>query len=221
MGRPRRRRSPVWSQDPDILARLETVEAMYLDGYSNAAIAAAVGTSRVTVQRDLERLESVWLKHIEASQDRLRGRAVRRLEHVYQRALAGADADERHSRAVLYGLPFVENCPGGRRHGRQRCDAPHQVELRVQRDDKGSARFHGQAAQHLEVARKALIDQARLLGLDKVAFEGDGTSLPDALRRLLLEPDDSPGTPRIEPPALPERSPFQEFDVYDDERNGQ
>jgi hypothetical protein len=122
---------------------------------------------------------------------------------------------------VLHAQPFVGNCPGGRRHGGQACDAPHQVELRVQRDDRGSARFHGQAAQHLEVARKALIDQARLLGLDKVPFEGEGSNLPDALRRLLLEPDDSPGTPRLESPALPERSGYQAFDLYDDERNGQ
>lgn len=75
MGQPRRRRSPIWSQDPTILARLETVEAMYLDGYSNAAIAAAVGTSRPTVQRDIQRLERLWLKRVEAAQDTLRGRA--------------------------------------------------------------------------------------------------------------------------------------------------
>lgn len=98
----------------------------------------------------------------------------------------------------------MDQCPGDSQHGHQRCDGRHQVERRVYRDDKGSARFHGQAAQHLEVARKCVVDQVRLLGIDKAAFDGDGTSLPDALRRLLLEQDADFSPPQPRSPALPD-----------------
>lgn len=143
MATTRGRKSLPWRRDPGILARLRDVERRHLAGDPNTTIAEALGVGEVTIRRDLERLRELWLEQTKAEQADLRAQVVAELDDVKRRALAAAEFDEQAERAVLYGEG----------------DQP------VQRDDKGTVTFRGQKAQALNVARQAVMDKAKVLGV--------------------------------------------------------
>lgn len=145
--KPRGRKAVHWKRDPIILARLPRVEAAHLAGKSNVAIAAEMGLAEVTIREDLKRLNSIWKERVAGDQEQLRAAKVRQLEDIHRRAVAAAEFDERAERAVLYG----HDEDGAR--------------VSVERDAKGAAQFRGQKAQALNVARQAVMDQAKVLGL--------------------------------------------------------
>lgn len=147
------RKSVPWRRDLVIMARMQEVERRHLAGESNVAIAADLCVDEKTVRTDLKRLTELWRERIGEQADVLRARAVRELDDIKRRALAAAEFDETAERAVLYG----KDANG----------EPTQVE----RDHKGSVTFRGQKAQALNVARQAVMDEAKLMGLvvDKIA----------------------------------------------------
>lgn len=149
----RGRKKILWRRDLAILARMQEVERRHLAGESNTSIAADMGVDEKTIRTDLKRLTELWRDRIGEQADVLRARAVRELDDIKRRALAAAEFDETAERAVLYG----EDANG--------------KQLQVERDHKGSVTFRGQKAQALNVARQAVMDEAKLLGLvvDKIA----------------------------------------------------
>jgi hypothetical protein len=171
-----RRGKPVaWRRDPEIMDRLPKVERLHLRGDTTRAIAAAVGISEITVRRDIQRLNELWVEHIQQDQEALRSQVVANLEDVRRRALNAAEFDEAAERAVLYG---------------QTADGEY---VMVERDQKGSAQFRGNKAAAINVARQAAMDQAKVLGLvvDKVApTDADGKTL-DLASLILKARDDA------------------------------
>lgn len=142
--RPRQR---PWRQDQTVLTRLQEVERRHFAGEPNVMIAAALGVTEGTIRNDLKRLADLWKERIGEQAEELRARAVRELDDIKRRALAAAEFDEQAERAVIYG----EDAEGNPIH--------------IERDDKGSASFKGQKAQALNVARQAVMDTAKVLGV--------------------------------------------------------
>lgn len=183
-GRVRGRKSVPWRRDLVILARLPEVERRHLAGQPNTVIAEALGVDEGTIRNDLKRLQELWLERIGATQETLRAEKVAELVDVKRRALRAAEWDEFCERAVLFDdrdLAAVDL----KRLGLD-------PSLRVNRDDKGSAQFRGQKAQALNVARQAVMDQAKVLGLivEKQEVTGkDGAPLPITI----IEPLKPPG----------------------------
>jgi hypothetical protein len=141
----RRRKGIPWRRDLAILQRLPEVERRHLAGQANVAIAAALGVDEGTVRADLKRLQELWRERVAEAVEDLRAKAVVELDDLKRLALEAAAWDLACERAVLYG------------EGEDGRD--------VLRDDKGGASFRGQKAQALNVARQAVMDKAKLLGL--------------------------------------------------------
>lgn len=166
-----------WRQDVVILARLLEVERRHLAGQPNTLIAAALGVSECIIRDDLKRLKTLWLERIGAAQEELRAQKLAELLDIKQRALTAAEFDLQAEADVLYNDPLAPahetNTRGGRRQ--------------VVRDDHGSASFRGQKAQSLNVARQAVMDAAKLLGLviDKAEHAGPGGG-PVAIREVTV-----------------------------------
>lgn len=193
--RPMVRQLP-WYRDPMALARMDRVQAIWASGDRNhCSIAAKVGVTEATIRNDLKRLRELWLERIGDNAEVLRSEAAIELDDVKRRALAAAEWDQRCEEAVLTGTPvIIRDCEGDGLHdigwdeeaGRRiYCDEPHQVEVRVYRDAKGSAQFRGQKAQSLNVARQAVMDKARLLGV--VIEPGDVIPQLPPARVVILE----------------------------------
>jgi predicted RNA-binding Zn-ribbon protein involved in translation (DUF1610 family) len=190
------RQSRPWHQDPIILERMKLVWDLVCQGYSNYQIADILKVDTSTVRKDVSRLETVWQKDLSIDADRLRSRKVVELDEIRRRALQVAEDDRKHLLAVLYDEPFTtRDCPGNVSHGLDPttglpatpCPKPHAIELRAYRDAKGSATYRSTGAAALNVARQALFDQAKIMGLviDKVApVNPDGSSLGDTIANL-------------------------------------
>lgn len=161
---PRRGRGVSWRQDPLILARLAEVERRHLTGAYNTQIARELGVDEGTIRTDLKRLAELWHERAGAEVEELRWKKLRELELIAQRALAAAAFDESAERAVLYGKDADGNA------------AP------VVRDDKGGASFRGNKAAALNVARAAIMDQVKLLGLVTEKLSLDVTVRQEAER---------------------------------------
>ncbi len=134
-----------WRKDPVILDRLVAVEAAHLAGRSNRAIGRELGVDDRTIRRDLDRIRELWRERIGESIEDLKAKAVAELEDIKRRALAAADFDENTERAVIFG----DGPDGGK----------------VVRPEKGSVSFHGNKAAALNVARQAVMDQCKILGI--------------------------------------------------------
>jgi hypothetical protein len=137
-----------WRRDAVILTRLAEVERRHLDGENNTQIARALGVSEATIRNDLARLSELWVARIQDRQEELRAAAYRQLEEIYQRAMAAFRAGWEAESIALFGVD-LEGQPA-----------------EIIRDRRG--RVHGLAhdkAQLLDVARRATIDAARLMGL--------------------------------------------------------
>jgi DNA-binding CsgD family transcriptional regulator len=162
--RPGQRRQRAWKRDPEILARLQRVERMRLDGWSNLRIAAALDVAEGTIRNDVRRLEDLWLESLCDNQERLRAARVAELTELYRRAIASADFDQLCERAVLFG-------------GEVDLEG---VKKLVLRNADGEATFKGNKVGALNVARQAVMDIAKIMGLivDKVApTDGKGNDL--------------------------------------------
>ena len=255
------RGGPVpWHRDPVILARLEIVARESNQGYSIYRISANTGIPYQTVQADLKRLDTIWRAQVGKHLETLRGQAVRKLNHVYTRAMDAIAYDEEMVEAVTFDRPIVRQCPGGvvhrlgqpvnpadptqppprRRQPRHQqpngeaadndsaqqprpeapeyqrlydqrdvadmlleevfggpefgnpgeaCPGPHLVQYRIWRDANGKAEYRHSIGTHLQVARQALMDQAKLLGLviDRKQVNDSGTDTLAGYLAQLLE----------------------------------
>ncbi len=148
-----------------MLRRLLEVERRHLAGHPNTLIAAALEVDEKTIRDDLKRLQQLWKERIQGTQEELRAAKLAELADVKQRAIAAAEWDRDCEAAVLFNDP-VEDA-GGQRI--------------VVRDGDGRAQFRGQKAQALNVARQAVMDAAKILGIviDKAEVSGkDGAAIP-------------------------------------------
>lgn len=154
---PRRRRKGVpWRRDLIVLRRLPEVERRHLAGEYNTVIAAALGVDEQTVRMDIKRLHELWKERAGDTIETMRIRAAAELDDIRRRSLQAAEWDQACERAVLFDDLDGEDAgfPGGK-------PAPRSV----YRDMKGAASFRGQKAQSLNVARQAIMDKVKLLGL--------------------------------------------------------
>lgn len=158
------RKAVHWRRDSVILTRLREVERRHLRRDYHTEIAAALGVDEKTVRNDLKRLNELWLERTAQEQDTLRARAVVELDDLKRRAIAAAEWDQACERAVLFGEVdpdvFLEEEGAGIVAANYVRGTPV-----VHRDDKGSAQFRGNKAAALNVARQAVMDQAKVLGL--------------------------------------------------------
>lgn len=163
-----------WRQDVVILARLLEVERRHLAGQPNTLIAAALGVDEGVIRGDLKRLRTLWLERIGAAQEDLRAQKLAELLDIKQRALTAAEFDLQAESDVLYNDSLAPDHEGG-------------PSRRVVRDERGRAEFRGQKAQALNVARQAVMDAAKLLGLvlDKAEIAGPGGG-PVAIREVTV-----------------------------------
>ncbi|MDP9372074.1 MAG: hypothetical protein M3Q65_06410 [Chloroflexota bacterium] len=150
-----------------MLRRLLEVERRHLAGHPNTLIAAALEVDEKTIRDDLKRLKQLWHERIKGAQEQMRAQKVAELADIKQRAIAAAEFDERCERAVLFDDPLVPD--------HERSEEERSVP-RVHRDEKGAAQFRGQKAQALNVARQAVMDQAKILGIvvEKQEHSGPG-----------------------------------------------
>jgi len=148
------RKKVHWRQDPAIMARLTEVERRLLRGVPNTVIAADLHVDEKTIRNDRGRLRELWRERTEGEVADLKAERVRELDDIKRLALDAYTFDLDAERAVLYGRG---------EDGRA---------VSVERDAKGSAQFRGQKAQALNVARQAVMDAAKVLGLvvDKAAL---------------------------------------------------
>lgn len=149
------RKQLEWRRDAEILARLDRVEPLHAAGWPSARIAEQLGVSPRTIRQDVDRLATLWIERVGATQDEHRGRLVAQLDETVRRSFAAAELDDACTRAVLFGEPVVID-------GK---------EVEVVRDRNGVARFSSQRVAALNAAREAIVSEAKLLGLivDKVA----------------------------------------------------
>ncbi len=150
-----------------MLRRLIEVERRHLAGHPNRLIAAVLDVDEKTIRDDLKRLKQLWHERIKGAQEQLRAQKVAELADVKQRAIAAAEFDEMCERAVLFDDPLT---PVHERPDETK-ELPH-----VHRDSDGRAQFRGQKAQALNVARQAVMDQAKILGIvvEKQEHSGPG-----------------------------------------------
>jgi hypothetical protein len=151
-GEPRRGKGVNWRRSPKIMDRVAKVQELTLAGVFNTEIARQLGIAESTVRLDQKRGEQLHLEQTADTIGDLRAEKIKQLSDLYQRALAAAEFDEATERAVVFGHD-ADGAP-----------------VYVERPDKGSVSFRGSKAQSLNVARQALMDQAKLMGIviDKV-----------------------------------------------------
>lgn len=164
-----------WKRDPVILARLEKVERMLLEGITNRQrIANALGVDAITIARDKQRLQLLWNARLGHKVEEMRAERIAALQHLVKVAYEGFEEDRRRIQSVLFDEPYeIVDCPGKQDHAGNGvlCMAPHKFQVRVARPMNGSAQYKGQGAALLETSRKAIMDAAKLMGLvvDKVS----------------------------------------------------
>lgn len=182
-----------WDRDPIVLDRLPKVERYHLAGRLNTQIAAILGVDESTIREDLKRLKGIWLRRVGDKQEEMRAAVVAELDDTRHRAIAQAEWDEFCERAVLFDDPTMPDS--------EMKQLGLDTQLRVSRDEKGSATFRGQKAASLNVARQATMDKAKVLGLviDKQEIAGkDGGAIPIAIVEVIPpdggspDPDDGP-----------------------------
>lgn len=179
-GHTRGRKSVPWRRDLVILARLPEVERRHFAGQPNTMIAQALGVDEITIRRDLDRLRELWAERIADTQEALRAAKLAELVDVKHRAIRAAEWDEFCERAVLFDDKDLADVDLKR--------LGLDPSLRVSRDEKGSATFRGQKAASLNVARQAVMDQAKILGLviDKQELTGrDNKPIPISLVEVI------------------------------------
>lgn len=144
-----------WRSDDRVLSRMERVERLHLTGWTQQRIADHLGASLATIKRDIKRLSELWRERVQSTQEDIRGRIVAGLEQVAVKAFEAAEFDEKCERAVLFG-DAVEIASETKS---------------VHRDDNGAASFKGNKVGALGLARQAIMDQAKILGVvvDKIA----------------------------------------------------
>ncbi len=182
IGVPKRRRKGVpWRRDLIVLRRLPEVEQRHLAGEYNTQIAEALGVDEATIRRDVERLRELWKERAGDTAETLRLKAMAELDDIKRRALKAAEWDQQCERAVLFD--DLEDDEAKTEDGKP-------AKKSVYRDNKGSASFRGQKAQALNVARQAVMDKVRLLGLAREKEES-GPDSEDPLRDLARAIDES------------------------------
>lgn len=188
--RPGQRKQAAWRRDPTILDRLRSVERMKLDGWSNLRIATSLGVVEATIRNDVRRLEEMWLEALGSTQEALRAAKVAELTEVYRRAIASAEFDQACERAVLFGDQV--DFDGEKKE--------------VLRNADGEATFKGNRVGALNVARQAIMDIAKVLGLivEKVAptdAQGNDLSLADLAARAREARAEREARERSDPPT--------------------
>lgn len=211
-GPPRKWRS--WRRDPHILSRMERVQAYKAMGWSHEEIARELEVDYETVKVDLRRLNERWKERIDEGADAIRQWLINDLEMIKERALGFAESDAEIEAAVVLGIsPGTYACPGDGSHilgwhdvkkGRKTtrvpelCQREHTASV-VARGSGASreVKFSGAKDRNLEVARKAAMDQAKILGVavDKTELTG---AVP--VRVYIMEGDGSDdGGPELPP----------------------
>lgn len=138
-----------WREDPVVLARLPVVEQLHLSSETVAAIAVRLGLGETTIRSDLERIRELWVERTSGDIAERRAARIAELDDIKRQALAAARWDLLCERAVLFGMTV-------------------EIEgelVQVERDVKGAAQFRGNKAAAFDVARKAVVDAAKLDGL--------------------------------------------------------
>lgn len=77
-----------WDRDPEILLRLETVAMMMVQGATVRMIAAAMGYSPTTAQKDKQRVETLWRREVEEAIDKHRAKSIAELSYIKSQAWA-------------------------------------------------------------------------------------------------------------------------------------
>lgn len=80
------KKSLAWNKDPEILARMERVEALVLAGHSNLAIAKFLKVSEPTVRRDRLRIAQLWRDKVGADIASMRGRSFSQYARIAKQA---------------------------------------------------------------------------------------------------------------------------------------
>jgi hypothetical protein len=87
------KKSVRWDQDPEILARLESVAQMMSRGARPWQIAEALDTSLITARRDIRRVRILWNRESKKEIERSRQESLVRIKAVQQQAWARYDAE--------------------------------------------------------------------------------------------------------------------------------
>lgn len=153
---------------------MRSVERMKLDGWSNLRISTSLGVAEATIRNDVRRLEGLWIEALSSTQQALRAAKVTELTEVYRRTIAAAEFDQACERAVLFGDEVDLDGDGKTRQ--------------VLRNADDEASFKGNKVGALNVARQAIMDIAKVLGLivEKVAptdAQGNDLSLAELAAR--------------------------------------
>ncbi len=163
----RGRRARHWRQDGAILARLEEVDRLHLNGWSNRAIARHLKVNEWTIRVDIGRLQELWLERAGETVLRLRAECVRRLDAIYWQAMRDAEHDRQYERWVLFGIP------------------PDDMDPATVPPRDGRVTFKSDKAHNLDIARQAIMDMAKLLGLARPPQpdqDGQRMTLADLMR---------------------------------------
>ncbi len=65
-----------WRNDPTILQRLQTVEALHLKGHTNVYVAGKLGVDEKTVRNDLKRIQQLWRERVGQDIEQQKERSV-------------------------------------------------------------------------------------------------------------------------------------------------
>ncbi len=120
-----------------------------------------------TVRADLARLQELWLERAGDKVAALRAECVRRLDAIYWQAMRDAERDRQYERWVLFGI------------------VPDDIDPATLAAPDGRQTFKGDKANSLNVARQAIMDQAKLLGLARPPQpeqDGQRMTLADLMR---------------------------------------
>lgn len=169
-----------WRKDPIILSRIHTVQELRFKGLNNQKIASRLKISEGTVRLDLGRLAQLWADDISRDEKSLRAEKIAELKDIKGKAISIAEWDQMCERAVLF-----DEQPSDDEITVLVSDPPRR--MIIHRDAKDAAMFRGAKAQSLDVARKATMDGAKLLGLDKDKGSTDEGGSMAALIEILRQ----------------------------------
>lgn len=146
-----------------VAERRQKVADLYLQGWTQMAIAAHIGNAQTTVSADLRKIHAEWMESAVRDFDEARGVELKKLDRIEREAWAAWERSQKPAQSAQFN--DETNQRRTRRHVK---------------NQYGDPRF-------LEIVHKCIVGRCALLGLNKTPMEidSDGQSFVERRDRIV------------------------------------